>query len=129
MYEEFDYPTEAPSATDTLRKRRQSSRPRQSINGGGVVKQERFESPLMDDMEPGEEFVPQEAMELAQEPEQQLARRRRRQSQASVTGGSVLLAVVLFALLAYAVWWRAEKVEVGYCGVGGLGMYTAWLLR
>lgn len=131
MYEQFDQPVEPPS-TDTLRKRRQSSRPSQATNGGGtVVKQEPSDSPppMMGDMEPGEEFDPREAMELAQEPEQQLARRRIRPSQGSGTSGSVLLAIVTLALLAYAVWWRAEKLEVGYCGVGGLGTYTTQSLR
>jgi hypothetical protein len=70
-------------------------------------------------MEPGEEFEPEEAAELAQQPPQELARRR---PQAHGTGGNAFLALVSIVLFAYAIWWRQEKIEVGYCGVGGLGM-------
>ncbi|KAF8250711.1 hypothetical protein K440DRAFT_540887 [Wilcoxina mikolae CBS 423.85] len=105
-----DYATT--SVGGSLKKRRQSLR--SAANGNELVKAE-----LVDDMEPGEEFEPAEAAELAQQPPQELVRRR---PQAPGTGGNALLALVSIVLFAYAIWWRQEKIEVGYCGVGGLDM-------
>jgi hypothetical protein len=108
---EPDYPRGS-----TLTKRRQSTRGTTNNServSYGLVKHE------PNDMEPGEEFSPQEAAELAREPPQELVRRNSRRS--SGAGGNALLVIVSFILMAYAVWWRAEKIDVGYCGVGGLG--------
>ena len=93
-----------------MTKRRQSSRGADPVRAGPV-----------DDLEPGEEFEPQEAAELAQEPPQELVRRR---PQRAGTGGNALMTLLSLVLFAYAVWWRQEKIDVGYCGVGGLGMFA-----
>jgi hypothetical protein len=86
-----------------------------------MVKREEYSVDQVDEkMDAGEEFVPEEAAELAQQPARDLIRREPRPSGDS--GSHALLIIMTFMLIAYASWWRKEKIEVGYCGVGGLGM-------
>lgn len=102
---------------EPVKKRRQSTRA--VVNGSDFIKPE----PLDDGLEPGEEFEPSEALELAQEQPQELARREFPRRTSGGQGGNVFLAFILLVLAAYGAWWRNEKIEVGYCGVGGLGMW------
>lgn len=95
------------------------------------VKQETYsdeDTGFEGEMEAGEEFVPEEAAELAASPPQELIRRNRT-SNALVrpikSGVKMLWVLLLPMLFAYGVWFRKEKIDVGYCGVGGLGGYTA----
>lgn len=65
----------------------------------------------------GEEFVPEEAAELEDADRSALAMPSRR----SGAGGAMksLLAFVLLTIAsAFFIWWRKEKIMVGYCGVG-----------
>lgn len=117
---EPDYPRDG-----TLTKRRNPIRTatngsQRTNNGASERTKYSIVMPEPDAMEPGEEFSPQEAAELAQEPPRELVRRNSRRP--SGTGSNILLVTVSFILMAYAIWWRAEKIEVGYCGVGGLDM-------
>ncbi|KAI9720621.1 MAG: hypothetical protein M1812_002801 [Candelaria pacifica] len=76
----------------------------------------------------GEEFTPEEQLELEEEralgrtPNGQsiiLPPRRKKQPQkAGRISKSAPWVVVLTLLGGYATWWRREKLEVGYCGVG-----------
>jgi hypothetical protein len=75
-------------------------------------------------VEAGEEFTPDEQLELMQEqmkagvadilPRRQTGRKSRRFG----AGWSAPLAILLALLTGYALWWRREKLELGYCGVG-----------
>ncbi|KAH7035086.1 Man1-Src1p-C-terminal domain-containing protein [Microdochium trichocladiopsis] len=74
-------------------------------------------------LEPGEEFTPEEQLELAAEEalhgERSLAPVRRSTTKSSGPGWGTPISVVLVtALAAYAGWFRQEKIAVGYCGVG-----------
>ncbi|CAK7207268.1 inner nuclear membrane protein enriched at telomere/subtelomere region [Sporothrix eucalyptigena] len=88
-----------------------------------------------DPLEPGEEFTPEEQLELTQEEEvqrQQIAStgRRTKTSKAVVRrrrGVASALATPLWVLLLtlfgiYAAWYRQEKRAVGFCGVGRLAV-------
>ncbi|KKZ64851.1 hypothetical protein EMCG_09228 [[Emmonsia] crescens] len=75
-------------------------------------------------LEPGEEFTPEEWQSLA---EQQAAkggrgtgsavRRRQARKQGKLSKSAPW--IVIFSLLGgFGAWWRKEKIEIGYCGVG-----------
>lgn len=91
--------------------------PTKSLNGSNV-KQEHE-----DLVEAGEEFTPEEQQDLTQESEMQgghavaraLRKKVKKQSSALKTAPYAILTTLMAA---YAVWWRKEKVEVGYCGIG-----------
>ncbi|WEW58053.1 inner nuclear membrane protein enriched at telomere/subtelomere region [Emydomyces testavorans] len=71
------------------------------------------------DLVPGEEFTPDEQLALTQEqatPQKAVVRRK-----PSKQGGSTQIAswlVILTLLSGIGLWWRKEKIEIGYCGVG-----------
>jgi len=75
------------------------------------------------DLEPGEEFTPDEQLQLAQEMEndRKLAKAREKpmsRNQVRGTFGTATLALVVVLLGAYLSWYRQEKVAAGYCGLG-----------
>ncbi|GAB7346621.1 hypothetical protein MBLNU459_g1759t1 [Dothideomycetes sp. NU459] len=77
----------------------------------------------VDDTSAGEEFVPEEQMDLdlvkAQERGQMaVARRPRRKQQKSGVAKAAPWTVLLAMLGGVATVWRQEKLQVGYCGVG-----------
>lgn len=86
-----------------------------SVSNAVIKKEEEDDYSL----EPGEEFTPEGAEEVAQ---QTRAVARRRQSGQTTTGTSMLWVIVVAILSAYFMWWRKEKMEVGYCGYGKLGL-------
>ncbi|KXJ95524.1 Man1-Src1p-C-terminal domain-domain-containing protein [Microdochium bolleyi] len=74
-------------------------------------------------LEPGEEFTPEEQLELAAEEalngDRAVAPVRRRSAKPSGPGWGTPISVVLVTVLAaYAGWFRQEKIAVGYCGAG-----------
>ena len=88
------------------------------------LKQGRVKSPPQAELEPGEEFTPEEQQELLKE-EQNVVRAdgsTRRIKMSTGKSGNVPKSfpwVVLTALLGgYATWYRQEKLAVGYCGIG-----------
>lgn len=82
-----------------------------------------------DDLVPaGEEFTPEEAQELEAEQEHQAQLKRSRRTQRSSSPPISLLWFLASTLLcAYGIWWRKEKIEIGYCGVGKTGVNSLWL--
>ena len=101
-------PRRSMAPVDPTPRRRQSARTQ--------IKAEPVDSDDSDDSDalaPGEEFVPEEAAPGG-------ARGHARGFSLGRASGHALLAVITVVLAAYAAWWRAEKIEVGYCGVGGL---------
>ncbi|KAI9775714.1 MAG: inner nuclear membrane protein enriched at telomere/subtelomere region [Geoglossum umbratile] len=70
----------------------------------------------------GEEFTPEEQVELAKERETKggsaVEPYRPKRRKAGGVSKSAPWVVLLALLGGYATWWRREKLEVGYCGVG-----------
>jgi hypothetical protein len=73
-------------------------------------------------IEPSEEFTPEEQIELARESSlggYGVASRRPKKTQTKGANVTSPLFIILLTLLAgYATWYRREKLDVGYCGVG-----------
>jgi Man1-Src1p-C-terminal domain/HeH/LEM domain len=74
-----------------------------------------------DGIEPGEEFTPEEQIELVKE--SSLGRGGVVRRPKNLQGGRVnvtrpLQVIILTLLTGYATWYRQEKFDVGYCGVG-----------
>lgn len=89
-------------------------------NGGAsnaIIKKEEGDDEFS--LEPGEEFTPEGAEEVARETGPFA---RRRQDAQTTAGTSMLWVIILAIISAYFMWWRKEKIEVGYCGYGKLGL-------
>jgi hypothetical protein len=77
-----------------------------------------------DSVEPGEEFTPEEQLELVHERARSgqvdilPPRRRKQASKATGTLKAGAWAMTLAALIGFAGVWRQEKLAVGYCGIG-----------
>ena len=77
-----------------------------------------------DIVEPGEEFTMEEQLELVRdraakgEVDILPPRRIKRVKRASGVSKSAPWIVLLTILTGYAAWWRKEKIEMGYCGIG-----------
>ena len=77
-----------------------------------------------DPLEPGEEFAPEEQEALIREGAARgevdvLSDRQQRRKKPSAGISKSAPLIVLTTLLAgYAAWWRKEKIEVGFCGLG-----------
>ncbi|KAK4101719.1 hypothetical protein N658DRAFT_496157 [Parathielavia hyrcaniae] len=74
------------------------------------------------EIEPDEEFTPEEQLALNQEeaarPEVAVARRGTRPVKRSSSLSTPIWVLVTTLFAAYAAWYRQEKVAVGYCGLG-----------
>ena len=71
----------------------------------------------------GEEFTPEEQEALVQESDGQRDRtvasvRRRKAKKQNGALRTAPYAILATLAAAYVVWWRKEKIEVGYCGIG-----------
>ena len=76
-----------------------------------------------DALQPGEEFTAEEQQALIQEGVTRgevdvLDTRRRPAKKTRSTLKTAPVAILAALLASYAAWWRKEKIEVGYCGVG-----------
>lgn len=74
-------------------------------------------------VEAGEEFTPEEQMDLARQPGgrdagKEVAKRTKRKKSGGIGLGNAFLILLGALLTAYAAWYRQEKIAVGYCGVG-----------
>ncbi|KAL9129637.1 MAG: hypothetical protein Q9217_001955 [Psora testacea] len=108
----------------------------EQVDGAVVPTSKTFEMPISslketdvkreqdDGVEAGEEFTPEEQLELvrhraANGEKDILPPRRRRRTQESSTVPKSLPWMILAALLGgYTTWYRQEKLAVGYCGIG-----------
>lgn len=81
-----------------------------------LIKKEEYDDDYS--LEPGEEFTPEGAEEVARETNPVI---RRRGGGQTTTGTSMLWVIMVAVLSGYFMWWRKEKMEVGYCGYGKLG--------
>ena len=72
----------------------------------------------------GEEFTPEEQLELVRERaangEKDILppRRNKRVQRSSKVSKNAPWIVIMTLITGYAAWWRREKIEVGYCGLG-----------
>jgi len=78
-----------------------------------------------DGLEAGEDFTPEERLELvraraANGEKDILPPRRKKRSQKSTIPKSAPWVVLVALLGGYGTWWRQEKLAVGYCGIGRL---------
>ncbi|ENH61178.1 Inner nuclear membrane protein SRC1 [Fusarium oxysporum f. sp. cubense race 1] len=115
------------TAGDSIRSVKSSSRRR--IDGYNDDYEEdveptpRYREPTPDLLEPGEEFTPNEQLELEQAAsrgEMEIEPRKPSQQVSRRGGFKAPLFVLLMSLFgAYLAWYRQEKIAVGYCEVGG----------
>ncbi|OJD10569.1 hypothetical protein ACJ73_09754, partial [Blastomyces percursus] len=88
----------------------------------------RFSTPKVEEsdedgvLEPGEEFTPDEWQNLAEEQAVKggltsVVRRRQARKQGKLSKTAPWM-VIISLLGGFGVWWRKEKIEIGYCGVG-----------
>ncbi|SPN96851.1 related to SRC1 - regulation of cohesion (Splice variant I) [Cephalotrichum gorgonifer] len=74
------------------------------------------------DLDPGEEFTPEEQLELQQEWASQrqtdTVTRPKTRSSRRVNLATPLTVLFVSLLAAYGAWYRQEKIAVGYCGLG-----------
>lgn len=111
------------SRKQEIRRQTEDFRPIRSQNASAMPSRRTFEMPLAvikkEEVEPSEEFTPEEQLDLvqAQQTGELVPARRQTQRPSAVAkqGISVVSFVVLLILAAV---WRQEKLEVGYCGVG-----------
>lgn len=87
-------------------------------------KDSKMEDEPEDDFDVGEEFTPEEQLELVRERaangETDILppRRAKRVQRSSRVSKNAPWIVIMTLITGYVVWWRREKIEVGYCGVG-----------
>lgn len=85
-------------------------------------KQEPKEEESGDIIEPGEEFTPEETLELVKTGDDSnravVPPRRKKASRGSGAIKSATSALLIAGLAGFGYIWRQEKLEVGYCGVG-----------
>ena len=74
--------------------------------------------------EPGEEFTPEEQLELVLERAANgevdilPPRRKKRAEPSRGVTKSAFWVIATTLLTGYAAWWRREKIDIGYCGIG-----------
>ena len=74
--------------------------------------------------EPGEEFTPEEQLELVRERAANgevdilPPRRKKRAEPSHRVARSAFWVIATTLLTGYAAWWRREKIDIGYCGIG-----------
>ena len=91
-----------------------------------VRRKTRVEEEPQDQVEAGEEFTPEAQLELTEDraAKGQLkivpARKKKRAPKSGSISRSAPWVVLMTLLAGYAIWFRREKLQVGYCGIGSL---------
>jgi len=71
-----------------------------------------------EEVDAGEEFTPEEQLALESEQYAPLTQIRKRSSKQGSISTVASWMVILMVLGGFGAWWRKEKVEIGYCGLG-----------
>lgn len=107
------------------RRRTEELRPaRQQMDGAVVPTKRTFEMPVSkfrkEEVEPDEEFTPEEQLDLVQAEQagEVVPARRRPARPASGAAKTAPVAILGAILIAFGALWGDEKFNVGYCGVG-----------
>lgn len=66
----------------------------------------------------GEEFTPEEQLALESEQYAPLTKSRKQPRKQGSTSVIASWVVILSVLAGFGAWWRKEKIEIGYCGLG-----------
>jgi len=88
------------------------------------LQQSAIEDEPDDGREAGEEFTPEEQLELVRERaasgrrDSFATRKKKRAQRSGIVPRSAPWVILLSLLGGYATWWRQEKLAVGYCGIG-----------
>ena len=88
------------------------------------LSQKKAKERMQENTEPGEEFTPEEQLELVRERAANgevdilPPRRNKRPKKSSGASKSAPWVILSTILTGYAIWWRQEKIQVGYCGIG-----------
>ena len=88
------------------------------------IRESKIKDEREDTVEPGEEFTAEAQLELVRERAANgevdilPPRRNRRSKRSSGISKSAAWVILLSLFGGYATWWRKEKIEVGYCGIG-----------
>lgn len=88
------------------------------------IKQSAVKDEPDDGLEAGEDFTPEEQLELVRDRAASgkrdifPPRKKRRSQKSGVIPRSAPWVIFLSLLSGYATWWRQEKLAVGYCGIG-----------
>ncbi|KAI1498758.1 Man1-Src1p-C-terminal domain-containing protein [Biscogniauxia marginata] len=89
------------------------------------ISRQKIPAPPVVEVEAGEEFTPEEQLELAAEESatgETAVTPTRQSRQSTKSGWSTPISMLLVTVLGiYAGWYRQEKIAVGYCGVGQSG--------
>lgn len=70
------------------------------------------------ELEAGEEFTPEEQLALESEQFAPLVKAQKRSKKQGSASLVVSWFVILMVLGGFGAWWRKEKIEIGYCGLG-----------
>lgn len=88
------------------------------------LRKSRLKEDSDDGVEIGEEFTPEEQLELVRERsknnEKDVSppRKKKRPGKPGLVPKSAPWVIIMTLLTGYGLWWRREKLEVGYCGIG-----------
>lgn len=87
-----------------------------------ISKPRRKKSPEPLEVEAGEEFTPEEQLEMQLDQASQgrgdVVHRRQARSSGGFTLSTPFMVLLTALMLAYGAWYRQEKIAVGYCGLG-----------
>lgn len=82
-------------------------------------------SEIKEEVQPGEEFTPEAQLELVRDRAAQgyssremIPSRKKSKRQNSTAARSLPWTLLIVVLTSFAAYWRKEKIEIGYCGVG-----------
>ncbi|KAI1376317.1 Man1-Src1p-C-terminal domain-containing protein [Hypoxylon crocopeplum] len=93
--------------------------------GPPIIQNAALQAPEFSVLDAGEEYTPEEQLELAAEQvvdgNRAVATARRPRQPSKISPGTIVSIFLVTVLSVYAGWFRQEKIAVGYCGAGQIG--------
>lgn len=71
-----------------------------------------------DDASAGEEFTPEEQLALERDQAERLYSPRAKARKQGTASNILSWLVIISVLATFSAWWRKEKIEIGFCGIG-----------